>query len=73
MTDKELLEAILSEMKIMKNDTSDLKSDISDIKSKVETIDTKVDRNYHETAEFYASQKKHKVPAIFHRYLFYYY
>ncbi len=46
MTDKELLEAILSEMKIMKNDISDLKSDISDIKSKVETIDTKVDRNY---------------------------
>lgn len=59
MTDRDMLEQILSEMKSMKSDVIEIKTKVGTIDSRVETIDSKVDRNYDKTIEFYVQQKEY--------------
>lgn len=59
MTERELLELLLSEMKDMKKDIAEIKSKVDGIETKVNQIDSKVDRNYDKTVEFYAMQQEH--------------
>ena len=58
MTDRELLELILTNQQQMQTELTDIKTKIGAVDAKVNEIDAKVELNYEKNLEFYADYKE---------------